>query len=53
VYSVPFWIEFEAEERKLLDHSYGCITQDGDRIATVAPTDEELIIMCKTLAVLR
>jgi acetate kinase len=30
----------------------GCITQDGDRIAMVVPTDEELMIARETIAVL-
>ncbi len=33
-------------------HSNGCITKDGDRIAMVVPTDEELMIARETLAVL-
>ena len=33
--------------------SNGCITRDGDRIAMVVPTDEELMIARETLAVLR
>jgi acetate kinase len=32
--------------------SNGCITRDGDRIAMVVPTDEELMIARETLAVL-
>jgi acetate kinase len=33
-------------------HSNGCITRDGDRIALVVPTDEELMIARETVAVL-
>jgi acetate kinase len=32
--------------------SNGCITRDGDRVAMVVPTDEELMIARETLAVL-
>jgi acetate kinase len=34
-------------------HTKGCITRDGDRIAMVVPTDEELMIARETIAVLR
>jgi acetate kinase len=48
--------DFELDPERNAIHgarSNGCITRDGDRIATVVLTDEELMIACETFAVLR
>ena len=47
---------FELDPQRNAIHgarSNGCITRDGDRIAMVVPTDEELMIARETFAVLR
>jgi acetate kinase len=48
-----FGFELDPERNSIHGaRSNGCITRDGDRIAMVVPTDEELMIARETLAVL-
>ena len=49
------FLGFELDPQRNAIHgarSNGCITRDGDRIAMVVPTDEELMIARETVAVL-
>lgn len=49
----PFGFELDSERNAVHGaRSKGCITRDGDRIAMVVPTDEELMIARETIALL-